>query len=851
MKRSEPPNPFELEMLEERILLSADSLLGGVPRGAPDNLHPLFDINPVLPPLEEVQLSQDPHFKEPSAYESELYDPSQKLDDMFSGLTEENPFGDGEGDSADSAGPYEEYGISRSQKGELTRGLKEFARRGRVLEDSSEFSTLVPLAEDSSQGGLSGSSQILDSRVSKPVFDYFNDALDPPSAEGVLCTLQDTPGRFSNLPTMSNSPSGKFVPANDEVWPDSEVAETRGDKLRPDITAAPTIVPERDISNQTPLRDTCGVEMIFIDPRVENYQDLIRSHDENSEAFVLDGDQDGVQQIAEILSERREISALHIISHGEAAQVTIGTSMLDLSSLDQYVSALSAWGEALTEDGDILFYACNLARGEGGLALVQEISNITGADVAASTDNTGSPQQGGDWILEAQTGPIGASWRVNTEGYDSVLADPDRLEGNNDRNSAAAVGVGPGVHFVEMTIHDATDEDWYGFKLLHPDDVDVTITFSHADGDLSIEVTDSEGAILGSSASSDDNETVSLNGLAPGNYYAHIYGESGATNTYDLTIDPGPGSATKVYYINDGDTTNDFYAFAPGNDASDGLTPSTPKATVQRAAVLPVIEEPSPLVATGTESPSYLAPLRALPGLGSLIFDPPVAGTFDEVGEFDTYTINLDGGQTLTLLMTPQDPSILGQIEVLDPDGISLGNMSAGAAGEQIILQTVPITAGGNYTFLVASIEGTGAYEAEVFLNSALETESYGGPTDDTLATAQDLNASAVALQGTADRLAVVGRTEAADDFFRFDLAAGQAATLVLTRTDGIAAEAALALDQCGRSRIGAGPAGYCGDRAGLGGGGCGQHGCRHPRIRCTGSGYLLCPGHWRGGPAI
>jgi parallel beta-helix repeat protein len=38
---------------------------------------------------------------------------------------------------------------------------------------------------------------------------------------------------------------------------------------------------------------------------------------------------------------------------------------------------------------------------------------------------------------------------------------------------------------------------------------------------------------------------------------------------------------TKAYYVNDADTANDFWCTAPGDDANDGLTPATPKATVQ------------------------------------------------------------------------------------------------------------------------------------------------------------------------------------------------------------------------------------------------------------------------------
>ena len=43
-----------------------------------------------------------------------------------------------------------------------------------------------------------------------------------------------------------------------------------------------------------------------------------------------------------------------------------------------------------------------------GVAFVERLSNLTGADVAASTDDTGSEDLGGDWVLEMSTGAIEA-----------------------------------------------------------------------------------------------------------------------------------------------------------------------------------------------------------------------------------------------------------------------------------------------------------------------------------------------------------------------------------------------------------------------------------------------------------
>jgi hypothetical protein len=52
------------------------------------------------------------------------------------------------------------------------------------------------------------------------------------------------------------------------------------------------------------------------------------------------------------------------------------------------------------------------------------------------------------------------------------------------------------------------------------------------------------------------------------------------TCTIHIRIPTGPGAST-TYYVNDGSTEGDKWCTAPGDDANDGLTPDTPKATVQ------------------------------------------------------------------------------------------------------------------------------------------------------------------------------------------------------------------------------------------------------------------------------
>src|SRR5690606_18703064 len=57
-------------------------------------------------------------------------------------------------------------------------------------------------------------------------------------------------------------------------------------------------------------------------------------------------------------------------------------------------------------DGDILLYGCNIGQSDAGQNFIERLAQLTQADVAASTDATGSAAVGGNWMLEAATGRI-------------------------------------------------------------------------------------------------------------------------------------------------------------------------------------------------------------------------------------------------------------------------------------------------------------------------------------------------------------------------------------------------------------------------------------------------------------
>ncbi|AUP76932.1 hypothetical protein CWS02_19965 [Enterobacter sp. EA-1] len=121
---------------------------------------------------------------------------------------------------------------------------------------------------------------------------------------------------------------------------------------------------------------------------------------------LLDSSKDGLSQMAEWAQTHSGYDAIHIISHGAEGRLYLGDLTLDSTTLASRQSDLSALGAALTDSGDILLYGCSVASGEG-VNFINSLASATGADVAASSDLTGSVAKGGNWTLEKSVGSDG------------------------------------------------------------------------------------------------------------------------------------------------------------------------------------------------------------------------------------------------------------------------------------------------------------------------------------------------------------------------------------------------------------------------------------------------------------
>lgn len=196
----------------------------------------------------------------------------------------------------------------------------------------------------------------------------------------------------------------------------------------------------------------------------------------------------------------------------------------------------------------------------------------------------------------------------------------------------------------------------------------------------------------------------------------------------------------------------------------DGLTAETPiTASIAAGSITSTLGN-----GTGAFSGNYsvdfgISPFPMLAGLqpaGSRVYNGSQSATINVAGDTDSFTLDLDAGQTLSAVVMPSS-GLMPQVTIIGP-GTNV-SANASAAGKPAIINSATILQAGLYTVSVTGYSGTsGAYSLEVTANGATETESVTGIANSTSATAQNIDTSFLPLGGGAALSSVYGRFDGA-----------------------------------------------------------------------------------------
>ena len=209
---------------------------------------------------------------------------------------------------------------------------------------------------------------------------------------------------------------------------------------------------ERETAVERPLWLPTGQKnadvhkILFVDSRLPDYQQVAAAAQAGVKVVVLDKNQDGVRQIADILKNYQNLDSVAIVSHGDDGVLLLGDVALHSGDLAQYQTELRAIGAALKPQGEILLYGCDVGAGTKGQTFLDGLAGATGAVIGASTNDTGATARGGDWNLEISTGNLSSVPMLNVQKLQdwNHLASTASVSTRAELVSAIAAAVGDG-----------------------------------------------------------------------------------------------------------------------------------------------------------------------------------------------------------------------------------------------------------------------------------------------------------------------------------------------------------------------------------------------------------------------
>jgi hypothetical protein len=167
-----------------------------------------------------------------------------------------------------------------------------------------------------------------------------------------------------------------------------------------------------------------GSSIVIIDRDLRDFEIFRKEITPGSKVAHLDNSKNPLVSILKILRENAPVRSLHILSQGKPGTLVFSYGDVNINNLERDEAIVGAWKEYFTKHGDILLYGCEIAKGQEGINFVRSLAVLTGLDIAASDNLTGSVFKGGDWFFEVHSGRIETKLIVSkqiTEQYGEVL----------------------------------------------------------------------------------------------------------------------------------------------------------------------------------------------------------------------------------------------------------------------------------------------------------------------------------------------------------------------------------------------------------------------------------------------
>ncbi len=224
----------------------------------------------------------------------------------------------------------------------------------------------------------------------------------------------------------------------------------------------------------------------------------------------------------------------------------------------------------------------------------------------------------------------------------------------------------------------------------------------------------------------------------------HVLGNVDADRFGSVTLSAGQHFVDLVYYTNAGSAGVELFA-AAGTFASFAQTSTWTLLGDAGGGGLPVSSNPPPAVDLVWTAGTIM---------GGLLTEATATTATADGGASLRYRATFDAGQTISLLATPLSPSATVSITLRRGSQI-VATTTAPGPGVAAWFDNVAILDDGVHIIEIATTATT-AFELRALVSASFEGESHGHGANDSLASAQGIDAGVVAA-GNASRIAVTG----------------------------------------------------------------------------------------------
>ena len=175
--------------------------------------------------------------------------------------------------------------------------------------------------------------------------------------------------------------------------------------------------------------------LVIIDSSVDDLELLKTGLKPGAEVVVLHPQFKGIEQITALVSRRKNLQKVHLVSHGSSGSLKLGASELNSNNIDKYSCQLKSWFGNCGDSISLFVYGCQVAANDRGKSFVRKLHQLTRANIAASTRTVGSPTNDGVWQLDYSLGQVNAELAFSNEviqTYSGIFQDEEPLEEAED-----------------------------------------------------------------------------------------------------------------------------------------------------------------------------------------------------------------------------------------------------------------------------------------------------------------------------------------------------------------------------------------------------------------------------------